>query len=74
MVQVRAHQPINDDGSINLEAWLGHVLSVDPALDRDALREACEFAREAEQQANATSAAGLGSMVGTIAGAGIKTF
>jgi len=53
MVQVRAHQPINDDGSINLEAWLGHVLKVDPALDREALREACEFAREAEQQANA---------------------
>ncbi|MGH8348019.1 MAG: hypothetical protein ACRES5_15850, partial [Pseudomonas sp.] len=21
MVQVRAHQPINTDGSINLEAW-----------------------------------------------------
>ncbi|WP_439887941.1 GTP diphosphokinase [Pseudomonas sp. MBLB4123] len=53
MVQVRAHQPINDDGSINLEAWLDHVLSVDPALERGALREACEFAREAEQQANA---------------------
>jgi GTP pyrophosphokinase len=53
MVQVRAHQPINDDGSINLEAWLDHVLSVDPALDRNALREACDFAREAEQQANA---------------------
>ncbi len=53
MVQVRAHQPINDDGSINLEAWLEHVTSVDPALDRDALRAACEFARAAEQQANA---------------------
>lgn len=53
MVQVRAHQPINDDGSINLEAWLGHVVKVDPALDAVALKEACEFAREAEQQANA---------------------
>ncbi|WXL24342.1 GTP diphosphokinase [Ectopseudomonas mendocina] len=53
MVQVRAHQPINADGSINLEAWLDHVLSVDPALDREGLRDACEFAREAEQQANA---------------------
>ncbi|WP_462379007.1 GTP diphosphokinase [Pseudomonas sp. Marseille-QA0892] len=53
MVQVRAHQPINTDGSINLEAWLDHVVSLDPLLDRDALRAACEFAREVEQQANA---------------------
>ncbi|WP_137885173.1 GTP diphosphokinase [Pseudomonas sp. 2FE] len=54
MVQVRAHHPINTDGSINLEAWLDHVVSVDQALDRGALKAACEFAREAEQQANAT--------------------
>ncbi|HLD65436.1 MAG TPA: GTP diphosphokinase [Pseudomonas sp.] len=53
MVQVRVHQPINTDGSINLEAWLDHVVSVDLALDREALKSACEFAREAEQQANA---------------------
>ncbi|MBD9482119.1 GTP diphosphokinase [Pseudomonas sp. PDM14] len=53
MVQVRAHQPINDDGSINLDAWLDHALSADPALDREALKAACEFARDAEQQANA---------------------
>lgn len=52
MVQVRAHQPVNDDGSINLEAWLDHVASVDPALDRQALKEACEFASDVEQQAN----------------------
>ena len=50
MVQVRAHQPINDDGSINLEAWLDHTLKADPALDRAALKVACEFARDAEQQ------------------------
>ncbi|AQZ34214.1 GTP pyrophosphokinase [Pseudomonas sp. NFACC19-2] len=54
MVQVRAHQPVNDDGSINLEAWLQHVTRVDPALDRQALQEACEFARDLEQQANTT--------------------
>jgi GTP pyrophosphokinase len=53
MVQVRAHQPINTDGSINLEAWLDHVVSLDPLLDRVALGAACEFAREVEQQANA---------------------
>ncbi|MPT17526.1 MAG: GTP diphosphokinase [Pseudomonas sp.] len=52
MVQVRAHQPVNDDGSINLVAWLDHVTRVDPALDRQALQEACEFACDAEQQAN----------------------
>ncbi|MCG6578164.1 GTP diphosphokinase [Pseudomonas sp. AF32] len=53
MVQVRAHQPINTDGSINLEAWLDHAVSIDMALDREALKQACEFAREAEQQHNA---------------------
>ena len=53
MVQVRAHQPINTDGSINLDAWLDHAISVDPALDREALKAACEFARESEQQDNA---------------------
>lgn len=51
MVQVRAQQPVNDDGSINLDAWLDHIQSIDPALERDSLREACELAREAEQQA-----------------------
>jgi GTP pyrophosphokinase len=52
MVQVRTHQPVNDDGSINLEAWLEHVTGVDPALDLVALRDACEFTRAAEQQAD----------------------
>ncbi len=54
MVQVRAQQPVNTDGSINLEAWLDHVISLDPVLDRAVLKEACEFARDAEQQAIAT--------------------
>ncbi|CAN7651211.1 GTP diphosphokinase [Aquipseudomonas alcaligenes] len=53
MVQVRAQQPVNTDGSINLEAWLDHVLSLDPVLDREVLKKACEFARNSEQQANA---------------------
>ncbi|WP_313429496.1 GTP diphosphokinase [Pseudomonas sp.] len=52
MVQVRVHQPVNTDGSINLEAWLDHVVSVDSALDRVALKEACEFAQEIEKKGN----------------------
>jgi GTP pyrophosphokinase len=52
MVQVRAHQPINTDGSINLDAWLDHIVSVDLVLDREALKEACEFAQAAELQGN----------------------
>lgn len=50
MVQVRAQQPVNTDGSINLEAWLDHVLKMDPALEREPLKDACEFARTAEQR------------------------
>lgn len=50
MVQVRAHQPINTDGSINLDAWLDHIVSVDLVLDREVMKEACEFARQAEQK------------------------
>ena len=51
MVQVREQQPLNTDGSINLDAWLDNIISIDPVLDRQSLKEACEFAREAEQQA-----------------------
>ena len=70
MVQVRAHQPVNDDGSINLEAWLEHVTRVDPALDRQALHAACEFAREAAYAlSNAPPAAGFGP--GSGAGLGL---
>ncbi|TWI55564.1 GTP pyrophosphokinase [Pseudomonas duriflava] len=54
MVQVRAHQPVNNDGSINLEAWLDHVQSMDPNFERQALRDACEFAQAAEADAATT--------------------
>ena len=51
MVQVRSPQPVNTDGSIDLDRWLDHVLALDPALNRQALKEACEFARQADEQA-----------------------
>lgn len=43
MVQVKAHQSINEDGSINLDTWLEHINSMVSDLDIDALREACEY-------------------------------
>lgn len=43
MVQVKAHQSINEDGSINLDAWLTHINSMVQGLDIEALRKACEF-------------------------------
>ena len=54
MVQVRAHQPINTDGSLNLEAWLDHAVSVDVALDRAFLLDPLptgesEFKRRVEE-------------------------
>ena len=55
MVQVRAHQPVNTDGSINLEAWLDHVQTLVPVLGRKVLLEACEFAREVEDRAVSTA-------------------
>ncbi len=51
MVQVRAQQPLNTDGSINLASWLDHVISLDPGLDRAVLQSACEFAESVELQA-----------------------
>src|SRR5690606_23355422 len=53
MVQVRALQPVNTDGSINLDSWLDHILTIHPALEREPLLKACELARDAEQKAKA---------------------
>ncbi len=43
MVQVKAHQSINEDGSINLDTWLEHINSMVSDLDINALKEACEY-------------------------------
>lgn len=47
MVQVKAHQSINEDGSINLDTWLEHINSMVSDLDINALREACEYVNHA---------------------------
>ena len=47
MVQVKTHQSINEDGSINLDAWLEHIQSMVPDLDVEALRKTCNFVSQA---------------------------
>lgn len=49
MVQVKAHQSINEDGSINLDTWLEHINSMVSDLDVDVLREVCEYVSRAVQ-------------------------
>lgn len=47
MVQVKAHQSINEDGSVNLDAWLDHIKSMVPDLDIEALRKVCDYVSQA---------------------------
>lgn len=47
MVQVKAHQSINEDGSINLDTWLDHISSMVSDLDINALRETCDYVSHA---------------------------
>jgi len=51
MVQVRSEQPINADGSIDIERWVAQIIEVDHQLDAQGLLKACQFARDAEEQA-----------------------
>jgi len=48
MVQVRAQQPVNTDGSIDLESWLGQLQTLAPMTSRAALEAACVFAQQAD--------------------------
>lgn len=55
MVQVRAHQPVNIDGSIDLKAWLEHIEELVPQIDREELLRACELARQSERDQSSSS-------------------
>ncbi|HEC46936.1 MAG TPA: bifunctional (p)ppGpp synthetase/guanosine-3',5'-bis(diphosphate) 3'-pyrophosphohydrolase, partial [Pseudomonas xinjiangensis] len=51
MVQVRAEHPVNQDGSVNLNAWMERIQSRVPLTSPEQLREACEWALQLEQAA-----------------------
>ena len=52
MVQVRAAHPTNQDGSVNIDAWIARIGERTQLVDPQILHEACEWAQELEQAAN----------------------
>ncbi|PKM31217.1 MAG: GTP diphosphokinase [Gammaproteobacteria bacterium HGW-Gammaproteobacteria-11] len=51
MVQVRAQHPTNNDGSVNIDAWIKRIQKHVQLTAPQVLREACEWALELEQAA-----------------------
>ncbi|MFZ2290138.1 MAG: GTP diphosphokinase [Halopseudomonas yangmingensis] len=51
MVQVRALQPVNTDGSVNIHVWLERIQQRVPLTSPAVLLEACEWARDLEREA-----------------------
>ena len=54
MVQVRADHPVNQDGTVNLDAWIERIQERVPLPAPEVLRQACEWAAELEEAASRT--------------------
>jgi len=50
VVQVRAQQPVNTDGSMDLAAWLNQLQTLAPTVSREALARACDFVQSIESR------------------------
>ena len=55
MVRVRAAQPVDDAGRVDLERWLERFLDEHPALDAERLRRVAELSAQAEEKAISTN-------------------
>lgn len=55
MVKVREQQPLELDGSVNLELWLCKLNEKDPELSLSRIREVCDLSQQAEAKAIATN-------------------
>ncbi|HKI75320.1 MAG TPA: HD domain-containing protein, partial [Pseudomonadales bacterium] len=55
MVKVREQQPLEVDGSFNIELWLCRLNEKDPELNLSRIREVCDLSQQAEQKAIATN-------------------
>lgn len=51
MVKVREDQPIQEDGSVNIEAWIERVTRFDDVNDLSTITKACSFAKNALDEA-----------------------
>ena len=54
MVQVRADHPVNQDGTVNLDAWIERIQQRVPLPEPEVLKQACEWASELEEAASKT--------------------
>ena len=54
MVQVREDHPVNQDGTVNLDAWIERVQRHVPLPEPEVLRQACEWACELEEASSGT--------------------
>ncbi|SDR79716.1 GTP pyrophosphokinase [Halopseudomonas litoralis] len=54
MVQVRADHPVNQDGTVDLDAWIERIQQRVPLPAPEILKQACEWASELELAASKT--------------------
>ena len=49
MVQVRAEHPINQDGTVDIDTWIGRIQQSVPLPEPEILKQACEWAAELDR-------------------------
>ncbi|PRB75719.1 GTP diphosphokinase [Pseudomonas sp. MYb185] len=54
MVQVRAEHPVNQDGTVDIDAWIERIQQRVPLPEPQVLKQACEWASELDQAASKT--------------------
>ena len=52
MVQVRAEHPVNQDGTVDIDAWISRIQERVPLHEPQVLKQACEWAAELERASN----------------------
>ena len=54
MVQVRAEHPINQDGTVDIDAWIQRIQQSVPLPEPQVLKQACEWAAELDRATSKT--------------------